>query len=321
MVKVDRFGLIKRAMHGTRRLSIRETHSVYGRQLVDLRESRWLFLNTLFSVSEGCLYAQLVELLDTGELNITDQSGEPLPTLTYEQLFNAVSKALFKAHVEGRLKADVMNDPERYVELDNELPLALLDQREAGKKLALITNSDWQYTKTMMSQVMDRFLPKGLTWRHLFDVIIVSSRKPAFFSQTMPLYEIVTEDGMMREKFRMKEGRIYSGGNAGMVEKLFNCDSDDVMYVGDHIFTDVNIAKAYMRWRTALIVREVEEEVIAIDRGRQATQELSDLVKAKEQCANILNHLRTELHRYRSLSLSLSLSLSIYIYIYIYIYI
>lgn len=85
-----------------------------------------------------------------------------------------------------------------------------------------------------------------------------------------------------------------------MVEKLFECDSDDVMYVGDHIFTDVNIAKAYMRWRTALIVREVEEEVIAMDRGRQTSQELSALVKSKEQCANILNHLRTELHRYRS---------------------
>jgi len=300
MVKVDRFGLVKRAMHGNRRLSISETHAVYGRQLVDLRESRWVFLNTLFSVSEGCLYAQLVAKLDRGELTVMDGKGGTLGPLSYEQLFNAVSKALFKAHVEGRLKADVMKDPERYVEFDNELPLTLLDQREAGKKLALITNSDWQYTKVMMQQVFDRFLPNGMSWRDLFDVIIVSSRKPAFFSQTMPLYEIVTEDGMMREKFRMKEGRVYSGGNAGMVEKLFNCDSDDVMYVGDHIFTDVNIAKAYMRWRTALIVREVEEEVIAMDRGRQTTQELSDLVKSKEQCANILNHLRTELHRFRS---------------------
>ena len=57
----------------------------------------------------------------------------------------------------GRLTADVMKDPERYVEFDSELPLTLLDQREAGKKLALITNSDWEYTKTMMHQVMDRY--------------------------------------------------------------------------------------------------------------------------------------------------------------------
>jgi hypothetical protein len=49
-----------------------------------------------------------------------------------------VSKALFKAHVEGRLKTDVMRDPERYVEFDNELPLTLLDQREAGKTTRLL---------------------------------------------------------------------------------------------------------------------------------------------------------------------------------------
>lgn len=72
----------------------------------------------------------------------------------------------------------------------------------------------------------------------------------------------------------MKEGRIYSGGSASMVETLFNVNADEVMYVGDHIFTDVNIAKEYMRWRTALIVKEFEEEVLAIDRGKQHTEEV-----------------------------------------------
>ena len=31
---------------------------------------------------------------------------------------------------------------------------------------------------------------------------------------------------------QMREGRIYSGGSASMIEKLFQCDSDDVMYIG-----------------------------------------------------------------------------------------
>jgi 5'-nucleotidase len=30
---------------------------------------------------------------------------------------------------------------------------------------------------------MSRFLPAGMTWRDVFDVIVVSARKPAFFSQ------------------------------------------------------------------------------------------------------------------------------------------
>nr|GMD89573.1 Cytosolic purine 5'-nucleotidase [Ipomoea batatas] len=59
LVKADCFGYVKRAMHGTSMLSTREMCEIYGRELVDLRkESRWVFLNTLFSVSEAVAYMQ-----------------------------------------------------------------------------------------------------------------------------------------------------------------------------------------------------------------------------------------------------------------------
>ena len=51
---------VKRAMHGTRMLSWQELRETYGRELVNLRnEGRWLFLNTLFSVSEAVMYMQV----------------------------------------------------------------------------------------------------------------------------------------------------------------------------------------------------------------------------------------------------------------------
>lgn len=102
MLKVDRFGYVRRAMHGTRRLSKTERDTEYGRLTIDLRDTRWAFLNTLFSVSEGCLYAQLVDRLDSGELL---REGQPpfdyARCCTYDQLYVAVSKALFKAHVQA----------------------------------------------------------------------------------------------------------------------------------------------------------------------------------------------------------------------------
>ena len=59
LLKVDRFGLVKRAMHGSKMMSPAEIRAVYGRDLVHLAQSsRWVFLNTLFSVSEGCMYTQ-----------------------------------------------------------------------------------------------------------------------------------------------------------------------------------------------------------------------------------------------------------------------
>lgn len=60
LLKVDRFGLVKRAMHGNKMLSPSGVQKAYGRDLVHLASSRWIFLNTLFSVSEGCLYMQVL---------------------------------------------------------------------------------------------------------------------------------------------------------------------------------------------------------------------------------------------------------------------
>ncbi len=45
-----------------------------------------------------------------------------------------------RAHVEGKLKAEIIQDPERYVSRDPEMAQTLLDQRQAGKALLLITN-------------------------------------------------------------------------------------------------------------------------------------------------------------------------------------
>lgn len=34
-----------------------------------------------------------------------------------------------------------------------------------------------------------------------------------------------------------------------------------MLYVGDHIYTDAALAKINFRWRTALVIRELEREV------------------------------------------------------------
>lgn len=43
-------------------LSWSEIRELYGREVVNLRnEGRWVFLNTLFSVSEAVMYMQVIE--------------------------------------------------------------------------------------------------------------------------------------------------------------------------------------------------------------------------------------------------------------------
>ncbi|KAH9766606.1 HAD-superfamily hydrolase subfamily IG 5'-nucleotidase [Citrus sinensis] len=188
LVKADRFGYVKRAMHGTTMLSNRAV--------------RW---STDW----------MKELLDPNLV--------PLIIKDFIRQYVAVGKALFRAHVEGQLKSEIMSKPELFVEPDPELPLALLDQKE----------------------------------------VIVSARKPEFFQMSHPLYEVVTGEGLMRPCFKARTGGLYSGGSAQMIENSLNIHGDEILYVGDHIYTDVSQSKVHLRWRTALICRELEEETLA----------------------------------------------------------
>eukprot|EP00775_Hariotina_reticulata_P009908 gene9907-10064_t len=278
LIKVDRFGLVKRAMHGTRMMTWQEIRQFYGREVVNLRnEGRWVFLNTLFSVSEAVMYMQLVDRLDQGSFS----GGQP-GQLTYQGLYRLVSKALYRTHVEGKLKREIIQAPERFVEPDPEMAQTLLDQKEAGKMLLLITNSDYEYTARMMTFAYDRFLPGGMTWRDMFDMVIVMSRKPEFFSYNMPLYEVVTQDGLMRPVLAARRGGLYCGGSARQVEAALGVEGDDILYVGDHIYTDAALAKINFRWRTALVIRELEAEVVAMAAGRPHRAELKQLMVKKE---------------------------------------
>jgi hypothetical protein len=71
-------------------------------------------------------------------------------------MWTQVNRALFQTHVESRLKQEIIEEPEKYVELDPELAATLLDIKDSGKVLMLITNSDWEYTDRMMSFSYDR---------------------------------------------------------------------------------------------------------------------------------------------------------------------
>ena len=289
VVKANRFGYIKQAYHGTDPLGYDELRKTYERTLVELSEPRWFFLNTLFSISEACMYMQLVDLLDDDELS---------SSLGYGDLYHQVRYSLNEAHLEGKLKAEIIEDPERFVDLDEDVPLTLLDQKEAGKHVLLITNSGWDYAAPMLTFAFDPFLPAGMTWRDLFDIALVGAQKPDFFSVEMPAFEVVSEEGLLRSHVGpLENGNVYVGGNARLVERSLGLRGEEILYVGDHLFVDVNISKSVLRWRTALVLRELEAEMEALRSFEGQRQELASLMKRKEKLESQHAALRLRLQR------------------------
>lgn len=293
LVKANRFGFVKRAVHGTTELDFEAMRTTYMRTMVDLSLPRWVFINTLFSLSEACLYMQLVDLLDARQLP---------PGLGYRDLYEQVRVTMDAMHVEGELKAEITGNPERFVKLDPELPLTLLDQKHSGKKLMLVTNSEWSYTVAMMHFTFDRYLADlGLSsWRELFDVIVVGARKPEFFTTKSPFFEIVTDEGLLRPVVGpLEKGKAYFGGSAAQVERHLGISGDEILYVGDHMFGDVHVTKSVLRWRTGLVLRELEQEIESIEQFQREEQALAVGMAEKEALETELSHARIALQRMR----------------------
>jgi len=292
LVKATRFGYVIRASHGTSFLEYDQLRQTYAGVFVDLAEERFVFINTLFSLSEASLFAQLVDLMDRGR--IAEGIG-------YRGLYQAVRTSLDGAHNDGTLKADILADPDRFIAPDPEAVLALLDQLNANKTLMLITNSEWGYTTRIMEYAFDPYLPAGMKWRDLFAAIIVSADKPAFFTSSKPLYKVVDEGASLLRPHsgKIEPGSVFFGGCARRVESSLGLSGDEILYVGDHLFGDVHYSKALLRWRTALILRELESEVSSLIEFQPRAARLAELMEQKSRLEAAVSAVRLAMQRSR----------------------
>ncbi len=292
LVKATRFGYVIRASHGTSFLGYDDMRRVYAGTMVDLAEDRFEFINTLFSLSEASLYAQLVDLMDAGRI----EKG-----IGYRGLYHAVVTSLDSAHQDGALKNAILDDPERFIEPDPNGVMALVDQLRAGKRLMLITNSEWEYTVRIMEHAFDPYLPTGMKWRDLFEAIIVSADKPSFFTSIKPLYKVVDEEASLLRPHigEIEPGSVFHGGCARQIEDFLGLSGDEILYVGDHLFGDVHFSKALLRWRTALILRELESEVASLRDFRPSEIKLETLMARKSAMEAEVSAVRLALQRER----------------------
>jgi 5'-nucleotidase len=151
-----------------------------------------------------------------------------------------------------------------------------------------------------MSYACDRFLPADMTWRDLFDLIIVGARKPHFFLYTQPAFAVASEEGLLEPVMGKPElGRVLLGGHAGMVEEMLGLRGSQFLYVGDHAYGDVHVSKNLRRWRTALIVRELEEDLAARAAFADELGRLEALMAEKHGAEFELAQLRLKAQRAR----------------------
>ena len=262
LLKMDFHNYIARAYHGLSEIPRETRQRHYRAPKVNLHSPRYASFDTFFSMPEGSMFAALVEMKRKGGRN------GPLHHIPVSRMYDDVRESVDQIHRDGSLKRVIMSDIARYFFVDEQLPATLQRFRARGKKLFLVTNSEYEYTEAVMSYLLDK---GGKSWRTLFDLIIVESRKPGFFMEKRPA--VAVEDD--------SRGVLYRGGNAGFLEEKLDASGEEVLYFGDHTYGDILRSKKTVGWRTAMVVFELEREVLANKGQTYVLREIDDLTQRR----------------------------------------
>jgi HAD superfamily 5'-nucleotidase-like hydrolase len=259
VLKLDRYKYVKRAYHGMRELSYEERREHYHSTRIRTKGStRFYFIDTLYALSEVTLFAAGVTHMESLGLQVD-----------YHAWFYAIREAVDLSHQDDSIISAILAEPGRYVKRDPELARTLHKLRSAGKKLFLLTNSRPAYTQRMMSFLIEGSLPECKRWQQLFDVVITSAKKPAFFVDEQIPFRDERDQPVTT---RLERSKLYQGGCAKELARLAGIEGDQVLYVGDHIYGDVLRAKKHHPWRTAMIIQELESELSGVDHTLAANE-------------------------------------------------
>ena len=312
ILKPDSHKYVRLAYHGNTRMPNKERKASYVEgyfnRVDSFEEDHYVKVDTLFQFVDCELWSKLIDMKDglyDDEISTADR--EFLDERTYEEMYGDVREAVDLCHRDGVIKDEVARAPELYVEKDPALIPRLTKMRADGKKLFLVTNSLWDYTNVVMKYLCEEkseSLPVVDDWTKLFDVIVTASAKPAYLlDKSLPLYRVMPDtcerksshgyllentDGLYEisretpESF-LEKGNVFQGGSSQHLTMLLGSPSPtSILYVGDHLYSDVLRSKKTLGWRTALVVPELKEEIASMKQTMSETGEKEGYGKSIE---------------------------------------
>ncbi len=273
LLKISRFGAIRLAYHGLTPLTFSEKKKTYRSPYIFISDDNYEVVDTHFSLTLSILFAQLVTLKDT---SLKDK----LPN--YKTLGQDIIEILDEAHSTGNLKQKVIKNLDQYIIKDPEVIEALERYILHNKKIFIITNSLPDYTIEVLNFAIQPYLKKHNHWLDLFEVVIANAEKPRFFYEKKDFtkYDIKTKTRTPM-KGRIESHCLYEGGSATIFTEQMNVDPDQVLYIGDHIYSDIVRIKKDSGWRTALVIEELSSEIEKYKKFSSTQRKIDKLMKEK----------------------------------------
>lgn len=284
LLKLNRHSAIRATYHGWKPVDFKTQNKMYQSTYIDLSDGQYLAIDTAFSISMAVMYAQIVELKATNkDLNLPD----------FAVIADDVLMALDEAHRDGSVKEVVKRDLARFVIKDPDCVAGLEKFKLHGKKIFIVTNSDFHYTKLLLDYAINPFLKNHKDWLELFEFVIVSGQKPRFFYDDLKFLKVNPADGTMTNYYDKLVPGLYQGGGAKTFTRDLNLQGDEILYIGDHIYGDILRLKKDCGWRTAMVIEELAKEVRTNEETQALNQEIDLLMRKKEPLEDRMTDLMT----------------------------
>ena len=277
LLKVSRHGAIRASYHGSKPIDFASQQKLYKSIYIDLSDVHlYTAIDTAFSISVATLYAQLVDIHDAE----VAAGGTAMPD--YDTISQDVISTLDMAHRDGSLKGEVAKNLEKFIIRDPAVVEGLERYKRHDKKIFILTNSDFYYSKLLLDYAINPYLKDHKSWQDLFEIVVTFAQKPRFFFDNLRFLKVNPEDGSMTNFDEPLSKGIYQGGSANKFAKDLAIEGDDILYIGDHIYGDILRLKKDCNWRTALVVEEIGQEIESYKRAQVFSSEIGELMIRKE---------------------------------------
>lgn len=283
-LKLNRHSAIRASYHGLKAIDFKTQQKLYKSTYIDLSDGEYMAVDTAFSLSLCILFAQVVEMKN---------SDPNLSLPEYPQIADDVLNVLDEAHRDGSLKDTVKTDLDRFIIKDPDLVAGLEKFKQHGKKIFIVTNSDFHYTKLLLEYAINPFLKNHKSWLDLFEIVITSAQKPRYFYDNLKYLKVNPVDGSMINHDGPLTTGVFQGGSANAFTGDFDLQGDEILYIGDHIYGDILRLKKDCGWRTAMVMEELDHEVEANRKAEPINAEIETLMRTKEPLEDELTQIMT----------------------------
>lgn len=262
-------GVIRRACHGSRLLNTDQIREIYPEQRSEATD---IFCRDIMATWNSPLADKIRSLLDYFDIvssvafaravdTLDEERGSPLDKYNiWPDILAGLIYMFSREHFQSNIGifGHIKRNPEKYLRKCSSNTISWLREIKKRSATFLLTGSNADFASFTASYAL------GKDWRSLFDIVVCYARKPGFFINNRPFFDVVNNNETDITSQDLKRGQIYSQGNWNdlleFLARMTGKTNQQCLYIGDNLIQDIYVPNAFVQCDTLAVIEEQMSE-------------------------------------------------------------